>query len=288
MSLTKEAIQHLEDNGSTESVNQILVEVTNGVLAVPQSAKIEDVEKYLEAPRRFKGIYTTDQINEFVSYANAEVAQRTFINTEDPLRMGAVASFDIGNMLSPGHNDHRSNLILKAEAEYSEVLGIHQITLSQKAFAEWLEEHHANITPLAKESMIGAEPAKFDLAAAIVAVRNMEVKAQAEHASKIEDTSESQSVFSQVDMKSSKGMLPAYLDWTCVPYEGLIIPTEKDDFNQSYTFRIRVSVINSEKGISFSLKILNLTKHQKAIADAFKTQLKESLSTGKIYIGTFK
>ncbi len=286
--LNKDAIQHIENNAIGKNINLEGLIGIEAIQVMPENYKVQDFEKYLDAPRRFRGVYQTSQINEFISYANEEQAQRTFINTDEPLNMSATASFDLGNMLNPGHNDHRAVLTLKAEPEYREMLSAHGNTLSQKGFAEWLEEHHANITPLAKESVIGAEPEKIAMPTAVLAVRNMEVKSQTDHASKIEDTSESHSLFAQVDMKSAKGRLPTYLDWTCVPFEGLEIPAPQDALNQNHTFRIRVSVVNSEKGVAFALKVLNLSKHQKAIAEAFKTQLKRELTSGTVHIGTFK
>lgn len=283
--LEKDAIQHIEQGALLKDLNDTTMHEHN-ILLVPCDTNTVDLEKYLDQPRRFRGCYRTDVIEEFVTYSNAEHAGTVFI--EPGTTLGATTMFDLGTSIRPGHGDHTALLKLSPEPEYITLLDADGRRFSQRQFAEWLEEHHANMVALSKEEAIGQDPAEIRFAEAISGVRNLEIKTQAEVSNKIEDTSESSSAFASVDLRGKSGKLPTYLDWTCVPFEGLtFLPIPNGILSESMTFRIRVSVVTDKDGPIFALKILKLSEKQKAIANAFKAQLKTSLECKNIHIGVF-
>lgn len=144
--------------------------------------------------------------------------------------------------------------------------------------------------PIKKEAAIGADCAEIDLNHALAAIRNIKIQVKAETSNRIEDLSESQSAFASIDVDNSAGHLPAYFDFTCVPYEGLKLPIQaQDDYENEYrTFRMRFAIITGENP-RIKLKIVRLEQHTKAMLNAFKIQLKNELEDERytVRIGDF-
>ena len=77
----------------------------------------------------------------------------------------------------------------------------------------------------------------------------------------------------------NKKDLPAYINFTCVPYAGL----------SEITFKIRVSMLTGADRIGFTLRVVGEEEHDEQIADEFKKKISSiyGRSRGcKIYCNT--
>ncbi len=301
MSLDKQAIEHIEANAVAAQINLNTNIELLPVLALPTSVVLHSIEKYAEAPRHFKGRFTTSIVGEFTDYCNTEsdsdnVKPAVFIDEDS---MSATATFDFGKPGQPQHRFHTAELALKRSADFMQILRLDDNQLTQKQFAELIEEHHANLATLGKETTIGAGAPSIDINKAVNAIRNMTIKAKAETGSRIEDLSESQSAFASIDVDNSEGNIPAYIDFKCIPYKGLKLPflallpgeeIEKDEIsdNEHRVFRLHISILTGGEKPTFSLKLRHMAEHEEIMATAFKDQLIANLSKKSIVrIGTF-
>lgn len=285
-----ETIQKLQDDAVAIAINNEAGNEELPILAIPQGMKLESVEHLMPAPQRFKGQFKTGQIEEFVKYGNSNGNASVFVNQDD---MSAKAYFDFGSPSMPEHRDHTAELTLKRTPEFKKLIAIDGDTLSQRDLVEMLEDYHANIITLGKEAVPGDEAPVIDLVSAIKAVRNTKVKTEAESETKIEDLSESQSTFAQMEVKNSAGHLPAYIDWKCTPSTGLKLPLQAqgqgDDENEERTFRVRVSAITNGDRVVFKLRIIQLEEHKQIVSQAFKDQLESDLNEDfQVRIGTWR
>lgn len=285
-----ETIQKIQDDAVAMAFNAGAGTEDLPVIAMPKDTRLESIEHLMPAPQRFKGQFKTGQIEEFVKYGNQQNSASVFVNQDD---MSAKAYFDFGSTAFPEHRDHTAELTLKRTPEFFKLLAIDEDTLSQRELVELLEDYHANITTLGKEAVPGDEAPVIDLVSAIKAVRNTKLKSEAESETKIEDLSESQSTFAQVEVKNSAGHLPAYIDWKCTPFTGLKLPLQSpgqsDDENEERTFRVRVSAITNGDRVVFRLRIIQLQEHKQIMAQAFKDQLESDLNNEfQVRIGTWK
>lgn len=289
MSLTTEAIQHIESQQQTNAINQRLIVDGIPMIASDNRLDLHSIEKYCPNRIRFRGNFKTSSVGDFIYYANEQKFADVFIDQD---KMTANAIFDLGTIDEPLHQEHQSNLILKPSAAYNKLLSVNGTRFSGKRLIELLEDYHANITVLGKESVIGSEPPVINMAMAILALRNAKVKTQIEKENKIEDFSESSSAFAQIDVQNEDGSNPVYIDWTCKPYQGLKLPlqapSQNDDENELRTFRVRINTLTNGDKVEYSLRIINLEDHQQVMADSLKEQLIGELKTSfKVRVGAF-
>lgn len=277
MTLSVEAMQHIQAQQAASEFNAIMIDQNIPMTALPSNVSTKNMEEFWDAPLHFKGRFATLNIGEFTNYCNDNGAVSTFVNQE---YMEAHAIFDFGTPNDPAHQFHSADLTLKRSPEFKKLLHIDGDILSQKALVELMEDYHANIQVLGKESVPGEQPPTINLVAAIKAVRDTKVTSKAEVGNKIDDFSETQSTFAQQEV-NNEGNNPVYFDWTCEPYPGLQLPlqadNQSDDFNQSRTFRLRVNTITNGDKVVFSLRIIQLEEHEQIMAEAFKDQLARDL-----------
>lgn len=290
MSLDKSAMQHIEDNTAARAFNAANSGLTLPFIALPSNVETKDIEHLLPHPIHFKGHFNTLDINEFIDYVTDQGEASVFVS---PDSMAANAIFNLGDPDQPEHRFHQSNVKLEPTDEFNALMQIHNSGLSVKSFIEWLEEWHPHLEAYKKEAKIGVKCESIDLNHALVAIRNITTKVKAEVTNKIEDFSESNSAFASIDIDNEKGQLPAYIDFTCVPFEGLKLPmqadNQNDDENEQRTFRMRFAIIAGDNP-TLMLKIMRLDQHKKAMLNAFKDQLKNNLNPDyfTVRIGNFK
>lgn len=289
MELNKETLEHIHGLNVAMALNSEMACEELPMVALPNDLKLESIEHLMPAPVFFKGKFTTGHLNEFTRYCLQQSRAEVFVNQD---KMSAIASFDHGTPAEPEHRYHQAGLTLKATPEYKKLQDIDSAQLSQKAMVELLEDYHANIQVLGKESIPGAEAPAIDLVAAITAVRNTTVKTDVEANTLIEDFSEHSSTFANQEI-SNRGHNPVYIDWTCTPYTGLKLPlqapNQQDDENESRTFRLRISTITNGEKVAYSLRVIQFDTHKQVMAEAFKAQLEnELIGDYQVRIGSFQ
>jgi uncharacterized protein YfdQ (DUF2303 family) len=137
-------------------------------MLVPQGYNLESLERYQDAPSRFRGTFATHSLEDFAAYVNGQDNAEVFVDTDD---MAAMAFFDLGAPGLPGHAEHRGKLALRKTAPYQAVLNAHERAFGQKELAHWIEDWHGY---LEGESTTGAELSPKQLANM---VRKIEIKA---------------------------------------------------------------------------------------------------------------
>lgn len=113
MSLSKEALQHLEQSHKTGT------EVASGqALVLGNDFSLHSLEKYQDERTRFRGKFTTEGLKDFTDYVSvrAEDGTPVFIDRDG---MAARCYLDIGDAVSPGHCDHSATLTLPQDARIS-------------------------------------------------------------------------------------------------------------------------------------------------------------------------
>ncbi|WP_263974205.1 YfdQ family protein [Halomonas elongata] len=106
MSLTKDALQHIEESHKTGT------EAANGdALIVGSGFQLIDLEQYRNLRRRFRGTFQTQGLAAFTGYLAERANQGTpvFIDRDS---MTAKCFLDIGDQDAPGHCAHRATLNL--------------------------------------------------------------------------------------------------------------------------------------------------------------------------------
>ncbi|MCK7547162.1 DUF2303 family protein [Marinobacter koreensis] len=280
--MDKQALEHAISMIISGMAAKHVNEQTDGsAVSLPESVKVEDLERFMPTRRRYRGKMTTTQIDEFAEYTNltaGEVQENgaepgvtvpCFVNPEN---MTAKVLFDLGTLEHPGHADFTARLDLPKTAAFEELLGKNGRALGQKELAEWLEDW----APQLKVTAEDGEP--LNLPGAVAAVRRITIGAKSESTSEERTFGGRRSAMSEVEAQN-KDTLPAFIEFTCEPHHGL------DD----RTFRLRVSLITGETP-RLVMRIVRLEHHQEEMAKEFREHLIHALDGNLVqtFVGNFQ
>src|SRR5690554_3807820 len=263
-----------------EAIQKFLQEQTDGsTIALPEGVKVADLEQYLEFRRRYRGTMNTNLIDEFVEYAKGTVdggynsfAVDNFPCFINPQHMRAVAYFNLGDVDNPGHGDHQAKLSLQKTEAFQELLGINGKRFDQRQLAEWLEDWIDHLQTFAEDGRT-----ELPLAASVAAIRRITIGTNAEATSEEQTFSSRRSAMAEVEAKH-KDQLPAFLKFTCEPYQGL----------QERTFTVRLSLITGEKP-QISARIVRLETAQEDMAKELEEKLRSGFEDSEVrtFVGEF-
>lgn len=247
-------------------------------MMVPDNFSLLNFENQLQNRTRFRGSFTTEDIKSFVAYVSEYVGEETplypnaqvFIDGED---MKAAAVLNIGDLTVPGHCDHKATLSIPKTAAYKALISACGGRSGQQDLSDFIEDWKDRIT------VDGISGEQMNLSVAINAVRTVTVERVREIESSIDQFENSASVTEREAAKNKKD-LPAYINFTCVPYAGL----------SEVTFRIRVSMLTGDARIAFTLRIVGEEEHNEQISEEFKEKISDNLNElpVEVFIGGFR
>ncbi|CBV42544.1 YfdQ family protein [Halomonas elongata] len=263
MSLTKEALQHIEESHKTGT------EAANGdALLVGSGFELIDLEKYRDLRRRFRGTFKTQGLEAFTGYLAERAAANTpvFIDRE---RMAAKCYLDIGIQDAPGHCEHSAILNLPETPEFEAFHRANGSTFDQDGIVELLEDwgHLMEFANSKGESL--------EYRTVLHAFRNVSIDDLTSIDSEKQEHSSQVGVMNKVTVKHSE-RLPATITWRFSPYEGLM----------KRELSMRVATI-TKGGPSFRLRAMALEAVEKDIAEEFSNEIVADLDNCECLLGIF-
>ncbi len=272
MSLSKEAIQHIESQAVIAAAKPITIDGGTSVAVLPDAVSLRSLEQYQPLRDRFRGTLRTHSLRDFTKYVGAHDNSNQprpggFIDQD---AMSATVVFNLGEPDHAGHGDDVAVLTLKPTAAYSALQGVAGRALGQKELAEWLEDWLPNL-----EAQDGE--ATLPMLQAINAVRRMVIKATSQRDSNVGDFSASRSAMDEIEAKS-QDTLPSAFIFTTVPFEGLDVADIK----------LRLSVITGRDEPLLKLRWVGEEAQREAFAREFKDVLEQEVGgLVPLTIGTF-
>lgn len=266
MSLSKEAIQHLEKSEVLNAVSTALnsAGTKSNLLAVPGGFDVQNLEQFMPNRDSYRFNYKTKSIKDFGAYCEEfdQDGAKCFIDSE---RMKAEVIFDLGSETLPLHQRHKAGLNLDKTAAFKAILEVNGDRLSQKNAADFLEDWSDNIacTTQHGEAMKTSQ--------AVLQLRELTIDQMRSIESKVGDFSESMTQNEKIEAKN-QDKLPAFISFVCDPYHGL----EKREFT------IRLGIITGSAKPEISFRIIKLEAQEEDIAEEFKEVLVDMFKDGKI------
>ncbi|UIM99592.1 YfdQ family protein [Yersinia ruckeri] len=265
------AISQIRDLTLSASLIKGLEQADCPVSLLPNNVGIESLERFYENRYRFRGQMETTSIDDFVKYSSeyAGPGVRCFIDANS---MQAVSIFNLGTLVSPGHADNTSVIVLKKTAPFTALLNINERKQSQKELAEWLEDNREFLTAFDADGEV------MNAVQAVNGVRRITIESLSSSDHEENDFSGKRSLMESVEAKS-KDVMPAAFEFKCVPYEGL----------GERRFKLRYSIITSDKPI-LVLRIVQLEAAEEEIAAEFRDLLIDKFKDVEVetFIGKFK
>ncbi|MCB0257029.1 MAG: DUF2303 family protein [Anaerolineae bacterium] len=252
MSMTKDAIQHIQETATGPVfMGHLDGMVQKPAILVPESMRIEDVEKYMDYASRYRMKYRTTLLADYLTYGKEHGSDSLCL--VDPETMSALTIFDVGTPDKPGHKEHVATLSLAKTAAYKSLEKLSSDRLSQKSAAEFIEEWGDYI---AVEDSSGEEIPK---SSAVATIRDLTIDSARKLNSSVGDFSDSKSLMEKLEMSGS-GSLPARILFTCSPYHGL----------KTRVIRLRVSMLVGGAQPELSFKVLCAEQLNEDICEEFK------------------
>lgn len=266
MSLSKEAIQHLEKSEVLNRINVELVEIQtkSNLLTVPNDFALLNLEKYMPNRDSYRFGFATKSIKDFGEYCKNfdKEGAKCFVNSD---RMNANTIFDLGTEENPLHQRHGAKLQLDKTAAFKALLSINGVHLSQKDAANFVEDWADNIKVLCKAGD------DMKISQAVKQLREITIEQVANIDSKTDNFGESMSTFEKIEAKNQE-LIPATIEFTCDPYHGL----------DGRAFTVRVSILTGEQRPKISLRIIRLEAQEEDMAEEFKEILVETFKGSKL------
>jgi uncharacterized protein YfdQ (DUF2303 family) len=260
-----------------ETIQQFLQAQTDGtVVALPDTIQVCDLENYLENRRRYRGTLSTTVLTEFVEFVtktsdNYNIQVESYPCFVDPDDMKARAFFNLGDVDAPGHGDHSALLTLKQTQAYKELLKANGAKFDQRALAEWMEDW---VDVLSATTQSGQD---LPMGNAVAAIRRITIGAKAESTSEEQSFSSRRSAMAEVEAQN-KDQLPAFLKFTCEPYQGL----------DERVFTLRLNVITGDTP-RIGARIVRLETAEEEMAKEFEQKLRKGFEDTAVqtYVGVF-
>lgn len=271
MSLTKDAIVHLEKNEVLQAINVELNQIgaKAPLIALPSGFDVSNLESSMEFRTSYRFKFSTKSIKDFGEYCKEfdKEGAKCFVNSD---RMNANTRFDLGTETKPLHQLHLASLQLDKTAALKALLKINGNPLSQKDAANFVEDWADNMVVMSKhgETMTIGQAAKQ--------LREITIEQVSRLDSVVEDFGESMSSFEKIEAKN-QDVIPATILFTCDPYHGL--------GNREFT--VRVSILTGGNKPEISLRIVKLEAQEEDMAEEFKEILVETFKDSelKTFIG---
>lgn len=267
MSLSKEAIQHLETTAIAAA--SVMPHQQIPTIALPDDMKIHNLERFAEHRARFRGEMVTSSIADFSNYVlnHGGQAVAAFVDQD---RMACRAFFNLGTQADPGHGDDTALLALKPTAAYAALLSIAGKPLTQRELAEWMEDWAQCLAAYDSDG-------EMAIPAACAAVRNITIKAATERTHTEHNFGAARSAMDAIEAKS-QDHLPTELVFTALPYEGL----------ERQRITLRLSVITGEKPV-LKLRWVREEAQREEIAQDFKRVMQQEIGgSATVTLGTFQ
>lgn len=281
----KEAIQELAQanaiSAAADAVEDAIgdgaVVIGHGIVGLPDTFKVHDLEQHMPNRRRARGTMTTAVIGHFAAYVttHAEEGATVFV---DKAKMQAVAVLNLGTPSLPGHADNRAVLELQQCAPYSALLNLLRLSantgLSQRDLAEFLEDWDASIS-------CASDDAEMPNKRAVEAIRKVTI----DSARKVESTegnlSAERSAFEKVAASSAGAPLPTSINFTCIPYHGLAL--------RSFAMRLSVRTGDASKPtLALTLRMVKAEQHTEDMAAELASHVAAALADKvPAYVGAY-
>lgn len=270
--LTKEAIQHIEQNAAAIAAPSIDTDISSLHL-VPDGFKLVDMEKYSGARNRPRGAFTTTNPVAFCNYVNSRVTPSDmpacFVSGKD-MKATAFLNYRYEGGVQ-GHCDDVAVVTAARTAAMKALCNITDGACDQKGLIEWIEDWSGQVV------IYDQHGEQIPIGATIAAIRRMTIESSRSVTNTVGDFSASRSAMDDIEAKSA-GTMPAHLYFTDILHEGLPV----------VSVQLKISVLTGGSVPAFSLRWVGAEVQREAIVQDFIDVLSGGLGERvEVFSGSF-
>lgn len=248
----------------------------NNAAIIPDGYKLQSLEHLQLRPYLFRGLFSTNLLNEFAGYVNAYGNSDTSVFI-DQQSMSALAVIDQGSQEEPKWGRHKAKIELLATPAYSAILKRDNNPLLQQDFIDFAEDWQENIQfYFTNEAQPDAyQPTLFKQT--IKTLRKLKVSATASKEQSVGNFSASQSALESIEVKAGNEDIPAGFLFNVTPYEGF----------DPITLDCQLRAVNDEKSVKLKYRIGQLGLIEERIANQFREKLNVEINAKELSIALF-
>lgn len=266
--LSKEALNLLFDAGAERVTGASLP----GVAALlPQGYTIVSTEKLRPTPDRFRRIFTSTRLNDFLRYVKQAADTNSVVYLAPDMKM-VTAVLNHGNASTPMWGDNTAVLELEHTPETAALLNACRREHSQLEFINFLEDWTQRDILVAIDSM-GME---IHHARAIAAARRVTIEAKASSTTEQGQMRAARSSMEEIEATGDGDSLPAGLR-----LRAMVFPDTGER-----SLYARVSVLTSTDKPRFALRMVEWDWHLRELAAEIESRVRAELPEVPVYVGT--
>lgn len=264
-----EAITAAGNAIASSMIHDVELDRAIGVVALPNTFDLHDVEKYLPNRRHARGTMTTAYVDHFANYVEAHAEDGATVFVSDSIAAKAV--LNLGRSIAPGHADNLAELAPTATAAYRAFRDALKRPMNQREAAEFIEDWAEYVHCVAGDSN------HIPNSKAAAAFRKLTIETARKLTAEVQSLGESMSAFEQVQANSVEP-IPEFIVFTCRPYA---------DF-EARAFTMRVGILTSDKP-QISLRALRLEQHIEEMARGLADKVTEAIGdAATVVLGTYQ
>jgi len=226
--------------------------------------KIESIEHLMKLPSRFKSVFSTTFINDFIEYCSCNAAEHSSVYL-DTVCFRAKAIFDHGSSEHPEWGEHQAKLDLLKEPAYYALISTNTKNLSQVELIDFLEDWKESVTFYDMPFTDGVNRIRR------VTINRSESKEINEG-----DFKSSASAMEQIAISSGGDSLPT----------GFIFKTSPFDSFSPIEFECRIIARPSNEERPLRFRINRMSAIEAEIGKEFMQKIQKEVSDMRVYLGS--
>ncbi|TPQ24911.1 DUF2303 family protein [Methylomonas koyamae] len=240
---------------------------------VPSDHKIESLEKYQQFPRAFRGVFSTDVLEQYIAYINANATDQSAVYI-DQVGMTALGIIDQGDGANPEWGRHKAKLALNKTPGFAALLENNGRWLKQNDLIEFVEDWISNLTFTDPDGEMLTPQLILNtlkkLTVKTVSETNQESQAYTQGLTKLE----------QLEVKAKGAELPEQFSFAVEPYVGF----------DTRVFVAKLQGRSDGNQVLLRYRILQLEQETTAIGLEFIDKLKAGITIPglPIYLGSMQ
>ena len=251
-------------------------ELGSKLAVIPKDYHLHSLEQCHPERFRFRGVFATAQLADFVEYVKKNTGGQGFI-TANANELESTVFFNLGSTDNPGHADWLARLHMEKTPAFEAITNTNGAAFSQRQIIDFIEDW-SHLFRGWREGGDGGESSGIKVTTVISALRKIKISEKSEGESKQDNFKTSVSRLDSVEASSEYG-LPDILTFTTEPYLGL----------QSRTISLRLSILTGGREPALKLRILSEDQLYADIAQEFKAKLIGEIGdAAPMLIGDFK
>jgi uncharacterized protein YfdQ (DUF2303 family) len=265
------------DKSAIERIEQLALGATTKPdtyipsVILPGGMTVHSLEEFQDQPARFRQSFSTRDLTAFCDYVKLHATDDSCIYVHEEASK-AIAIIDHGSQVDPEWGVHRASFETRPTPEFKALTDACANAMTQRQLTDFLEDWPALLIPARADEAAD----QMSLVRALSAIRKVDIKAIAQTTHEESNFRAAKSGFESIEAQNSEGGLPIGFNAACSLYHNT---TARPLF-------LRLAIRTGSDKPMFTLRIQELERIKKDVADEIQQTILEKVAGTKVFIGS--